>query len=202
LGVEPADISIVPANQASWADLAAVFGKTGYPARCFCQKLKLSGRDWHYRRFPVEELAFRLREQTDCGHPDSDQTSGLVAYVGGEPAGWCSVEPRSEFIRLGQTPWKGRYEEPSESSVWAISCFVTRVGFRRQGLTRTLARAAAEFARERGAAAIEGYPMDVPAGEEITWGENHVGSRSVFAAAGFTEVSRPSKRRVVMRIDF
>jgi hypothetical protein len=39
-------------------------------------------------------------------------------------------------------------------------------------------------------------------GEEITWGELHVGSRSIFAAAGFGEVSRPSLRRVAMRIDF
>jgi hypothetical protein len=36
----------------------------------------------------------------------------------------------------------------------------------------------------------------------ITIDEIHVGSRSVFDAAGFTEVSRPTKRRVVMRIDF
>jgi hypothetical protein len=33
-------------------------------------------------------------------------------------------------------------------------------------------------------------------------GELHVGTRSVFAEAGFTEVGRPSVRRVVMRIDF
>jgi len=39
-------------------------------------------------------------------------------------------------------------------------------------------------------------------GKEITWGELHVGSRSIFAAAGFAEVSRPTLRRVVMRIDF
>ena len=32
--------------------------------------------------------------------------------------------------------------------------------------------------------------------------ELHVGSRSVFADAGFTEVGRPTVRRVVMRIDF
>jgi hypothetical protein len=38
-------------------------------------------------------------------------------------------------------------------------------------------------------------------GKEITWGELHVGSRSSFADAGFTEVSRPMLRRVVMRID-
>jgi hypothetical protein len=29
-----------------------------------------------------------------------------------------------------------------------------------------------------------------------------VGARSVFAAAGFREVSRPGKRRVVMRVEF
>jgi hypothetical protein len=32
--------------------------------------------------------------------------------------------------------------------------------------------------------------------------ELHVGSRSTFAAAGFAEVSHPTLRRVVMRIDF
>jgi len=32
--------------------------------------------------------------------------------------------------------------------------------------------------------------------------ELHVGTRSAFAAAGFVEVSRPTLRRVVMRIDF
>ncbi|MCA1570392.1 MAG: GNAT family N-acetyltransferase, partial [Chloroflexi bacterium] len=39
-------------------------------------------------------------------------------------------------------------------------------------------------------------------GEDITWGELHVGTRSIFAAAGFDEVRRPTPRRVVMRIDF
>ena len=38
--------------------------------------------------------------------------------------------------------------------------------------------------------------------QEITWVELHVNSRSIFAAAGFTEVSHPTLRRVVMRIDF
>ena len=39
-------------------------------------------------------------------------------------------------------------------------------------------------------------------GQDVTWGELNVGTRSMFAASGFTEVSRPSLRRVVMRIDF
>jgi hypothetical protein len=49
---------------------------------------------------------------------------------------------------------------------------------------------------------LEGYPMLTEPGKEITWGELHVGSRNIFAAAGFAEVSRPNQRRVVMRIDF
>jgi hypothetical protein len=32
--------------------------------------------------------------------------------------------------------------------------------------------------------------------------ELHVGTVDIFAAAGFVEVSRPTFRRVVMRVDF
>jgi hypothetical protein len=39
-------------------------------------------------------------------------------------------------------------------------------------------------------------------GKEITWGELHVGARQVFAHAGFEEVSHPTARRAVMRMDF
>jgi hypothetical protein len=39
-------------------------------------------------------------------------------------------------------------------------------------------------------------------GQQITWDEIHVGSRSIFAAAGLAEVSHPTPRRVVMRIEF
>jgi hypothetical protein len=39
-------------------------------------------------------------------------------------------------------------------------------------------------------------------GQEVMAVELHVGSRSIFAAAGFAEVSSPTPRRVVMRIDF
>jgi hypothetical protein len=40
------------------------------------------------------------------------------------------------------------------------------------------------------------------AGKDVPWGELHVGHVSIFAAAGFAEVSRPTLRRAVMRIDF
>ncbi len=194
-------ISIVPANQASWEDLQAVFGTRGAAHTCQCQRYKLRPRE-AFRSFPVQERADRLRRQTGCGHPDATTTSGLVAYVAGEPAGWCAVEPRTAYeglIRNARVPWEGRDEDKADDGVWAITCLLTRVGFRRRGVSRALAAAAVDLARERGALAVEAYPITTT---KVIQEELHVGTRSVFAAAGLAEVSRPTLRRVVMRIDF
>jgi GNAT superfamily N-acetyltransferase len=199
-----AEVTIVPANEASWDDLQTVLGTRGDPARCHCQRYKMQPKE-SWASVGAEELAYRLREQTDCGHPASDSTSGLVAYLDGEPVGWCAVEPRSVYPRLlrnCRVPWFGRDEDKADDSVWAVTCFVTRTDLRRRGISRALARAAVDFARERGVRALEGYPMIAEPGTEILWGELHVGSRSIFEAAGFAEVSHPTLRRVVMRIDF
>ncbi|WP_249998926.1 GNAT family N-acetyltransferase [Actinoplanes sp. M2I2] len=193
-------VSVVPANEASWDDLQTVFGRGG-AATCQCQRIKLGDRDWF--AMAVEERAHRLREETDCGHPEAEGTSGLVAYRDGEPVGWVAVEPRAGYRRLrgSSVPWAGRDEDPDDPDVWAVVCFAIRPGHRRQGLTRPLARAAAEYARAHGAKAVEGYPMVPRDGQNVSWGEMNVGSRGTFLAAGFREVAHPTTRRVVMRLD-
>ncbi len=196
-----AGISVAPANEASWEDLQTVFGTRGQASRCQCQRYKLRPRE-SFRSFPAEERAHRLREQTDCGHRESGTTSGLIAYLDGEPVGWCAVEPRTTYgglLRTFRVPWEGRAEDKTDDSVWAVTCFFTRAGFRKRGVSRALARAAVDFARERGARAVEGYPMTT---KDVILEELHVGTEGVFAAAGFSEVNRPTLRRVVMRIDF
>ena len=198
------ELTVVPANAASWEDVQAVLGVRGDAARCQCQRFKMSpGESW--QSVGAEELSHRLREQADCDQEQAPSTAGLVAYLAGEPVGWCAVEPRTAYRRLlrdNRVPWVGRAEDKADGSVWAVTCFVTRVGFRRQGVSAALARAAVDHARQRGARALEGYPMVLPAGQEVLLGELHVGTRSTFVAAGFTEVSAPTKRRVVMRVDF
>lgn len=200
--ISPDDLHIVPANEASWADLRAIFGDADYPFRCQCQRFKIRDRDW--AGVPQPERADRLRAQTHCGDPDAGSTTGLVAYLDGEPVGWCAVEPRTAYPRLlrTRTPWTGRTEDKTDDTVWVVTCFLTRKGFRKRGVTYGLAGATIDFARRRGARALEAYTMITEPGVEITWGELHVGSRNVFADAGFREVSHPSPRRVVMRIDF
>jgi GNAT superfamily N-acetyltransferase len=197
-------VTVRPANEASCADLDAIFGPRGETGKCRCQRVRLAHGAW--RAMPVWERADRLRMQTGCGDPAAASTSGIVAWRDGTPVGWCAVEPRTAYRRLHQPqvtiPWVGRAEDPQDASVWAVACFVTRAGYRKQGIATALARAAVDHARAGGAQALEGYPMLTREGKDIPWGELSVGSRNMFLAAGFTEVGRPATRRVVMRIDF
>jgi GNAT superfamily N-acetyltransferase len=194
-------ISVVPANEASWGDLQTVFGMRGPASRCQCQRYKLQRRE-SFASFPVEERAYRLRQQTESGERQSQRTSGLVAFLDGKPAGWCAVEPRTAYgglLRNNRVPWSGRTEDKSDDSIWAVTCIFTRAGFRRRGVGRALALASVDHARERGARALEAYPITTT---DVIPEELHVGTRAMFAAAGFTAVSNPTQRRVVMRIDF
>jgi GNAT superfamily N-acetyltransferase len=201
--IPPERLTIIPANEASWDDIAAIFGTTDYPGRCQCQRFKVRGWIWGSST-TVEQRTEMLREQTRCDDPGTGTTSGLVAYLDGEPVGWVAVEPRTEYPKLRTTriPWTGRDEDKDDDQIWAVTCFAVRKGFRGRGITYALAQATVGYARERGARALEAYSMITQPGKEITWGELHVGARQVFEEAGFKEVTHPTVRRVVMRIDF
>jgi GNAT superfamily N-acetyltransferase len=194
-------LAIVPANEASLDDFAVMLGTRGTAQRCWCQRFRLE-RGEAFGNFPVEERAARLAEQTNCGDDDADETSGLVAYLDGEPVGWTAVAPRADYgglLRTFRVPWEGRDEDRTDRSVWALTCLFVRAGFRRRGISRALAAAAVPFARDRGARALEAYPILTTA---VIEEELLVGTEPTFTAAGLRVVSRPSPRRAVMRIDF
>lgn len=99
--------------------------------KCYCQHFKTRDRDWSSQS--ILDRRESLRAQTRCDDPSAPTTSGLVAYLGAEPAGaepvgWVAVEPRTEYPRLTRvrTVWSGRQEDKADDSVWAVTCFVTR----------------------------------------------------------------------------
>lgn len=98
-------VRVLPANEATWRDLVAVFGTVDYPARCQCQRFKVEG--WIWRDSSQDERTAALRAQTRCGQPGAAATSGLVAYLD-EPAGWVAegypmeTEPGKE-VTWGET---------------------------------------------------------------------------------------------------
>ncbi len=199
--IEEAQVTFVPANEASWEDLQAVFG-TADAGQCQCQRFKIRG--WIWRDSTLDERIGMLQDQTACGTPDAPSTSGLVAYVDDQPAGWVAVEPRTSYpkLRTSRVPWTDRSEDKDDDSIWAVTCMVVRKGFRGRGLTYLLARATISYALDCGARALEAYPMFTQPGKTITWGELHVGPHQAFEEAGFKQITHPTLRRTVMRINF
>lgn len=189
----PVAITVRPVSEALFDDVQTVFGTRGQAAHCQCQGYRLG---WHAQHSDnVQGRRELLRDQVIEGH-------GLVAYLDGEPVGWCSVAPRSDYPYLRQTTWKGRNENREDASIWAVTCLVTRAGFRRQGVSRALVGATIDLARDGGARVLEAYPMKPAPGKDVPWGEMHVGALSAFLAAGFRVVHVPSLRRAIVRYDF
>ncbi len=191
---------IVPANQASVADLDAIYGGHGAGTGCRCQWFKLERKE-SLGDIGKAGLRQRQLQQAGCGDPESTTTSGLVGYLDDEPVAWVAVEPRPSYpglLRVYRVPWDGRNEDKTDPSVWAITCLYTRAGYRGRGISTLMATAAVEFARENDAAAVEAYPITQGA---LSY-ERRVGTPATFSAAGLQEVHRPSKRRIVMRLEF
>ncbi|GAB3685046.1 GNAT family N-acetyltransferase [Angustibacter aerolatus] len=192
-----AAVTVRPVGAAGWDDLQTVFGTRGTAPVCQCQRFRLE-RGECFESFPAEERADRLRQQVEG---DDGPGPGLLAHLDGEPVGWCAVGPRAGYpglVRSSRAAWSGRDEDRTDPTVWAVTCLFTRAGYRRRGVSKTLARAAVEHARRHGALAIEAYPMTTT---QVIVQELGVGTTSAFQAAGFREISRPTPRRAVMRLD-
>ncbi|TFC88910.1 GNAT family N-acetyltransferase [Cryobacterium sp. TmT2-59] len=177
-------------------DLERVLGTRGDPAGCWCQYFKLQGKAW--AEVTTDACAGMLREQVRASSPGP----GVVAYLDEEAVGWCAVEPKTAYPRLRRTKVvvQGSRHEADHASVWAVTCFVVRVGYRRRGVAAALLRAAVEQARSQGARVIEGYPVDVTRRPGAPSAELYHGTQTLFTAAGFAVVSRPTEDRSVMEL--
>ena len=158
-------------------------------AGCWCMAYRDS-------RVPNEERPAYMRDE--CTR---EPGPGVLAYLDGVVAGWCSVAPRSTYRRLMNSR---TIPFVDEREAWSIVCFVVRAGFRRQGLMHHLLAGAVDHASAHGAQVVEGYPVDVGAGERVDVISGYVGTRGLFEAAGFA-LSGPTsghsggRARVVMR---
>ena len=177
-----------PVTPARWPDLVRLFGPRGACAGCWCMWSRLSAAE--FERGKGERNRRALKRLVDAGGP-----VGLLAYMDGEPAGWCAVAPREQYARLARS----RVLAPvDERPAWSVPCFFVGRAHRGRGVGRALLAAAVAFARGRGAARVEGYPLD-PRGKRIADVWAWFGLASTFEAAGFREVARRSPTRPIMR---
>jgi GNAT superfamily N-acetyltransferase len=185
-------IAVHPSTPDRWDDLVEVFDGPGDPGRCWCQ--------WFFRgaqadRVHADRNRAALADQVQQGPP------GVLGYVDGVPQGWAAVAPRPGYTRLTRSALLRDVpaDELGDPAVWSVTCFAVRRPARRQGLAAALLDGAVELARARGAAVVEGYPVDLAGRKGISSAALYHGPLSVFLRAGFTEVARPAPDRPVVR---
>jgi GNAT superfamily N-acetyltransferase len=180
--------AIHPLTIERWNDLVALFGERGACGGCWCMWWRLARRAFENGKGAGNRRA--LRSIVAAG-----RVPGLIAYVDGTPAGWCSVAPREEYPVLSRS----RVLAPvDELPVWSIVCFFIARPFRKTGLAGALIKGALAFAKRRGARIVEGYPVE-PAATSYPDAFAYTGLASSFRRAGFVEVARRSATRPLMR---
>jgi GNAT superfamily N-acetyltransferase len=126
---------------------------------------------------------------------------GVIAYVGDKPVGWSRVGPRDSFPGVRTNRALARLLPDLDASIWWATCFVVDSRHRRAGIGGALLRADVELARDHGASAVEGHPVDVSAlkATKVSGSAIYTGTVALFTAAGFVEVGRTAPTRPVMR---
>ncbi len=182
-----AEIDVQPVTPERWGDLEELFVREGPrggrppTAWCWCMWWRDRSHDAAHNRAAMSEIVAAGREP------------GLLAYLGGEPAGWIAVAPRDDYAQLMRSPTL-KPQDPDEDGVFAIVCFYVHSSTRRRGVARRLVRGAVEHARARGATALEAYAADRLGGTSST---DFMGVAGWFVEEGFRPVRRARSKTVV-----
>lgn len=187
------DIEVRPATE--FDDVATLVGpKKPTSNVCFCLSYRIGSK---------ENVALKGAARADRvrGLCHEDPPPGVIAYLDDEPVGWAAVYPRSgtSFARNRLIP------HVDDLDVWSLWCIRVRPGHRKQGISHALIEGAVAYARQRGAPAIEAYPVDNK-GERVNLTMAYVGTRALFESAGFTKAADTGSvldgfPRVLMRLD-
>jgi GNAT superfamily N-acetyltransferase len=191
-------VRVQPVTADRWDDFVTVFGQRGNdPSWCWCRLFLSSGTDESSSSGPTPDNRQALRQEIT----HAATAPGLIAYVDDHPVGWTRVGPRSAFPRVGGNRALARVLT-DDPGAWWVTCFAIDSRRRRSGVASALLEAAVTFARNHGATAVQGHPVDVAAlrATRVSGSALYTGTMAMFAAAGFSEVARTFPTRPVMQL--
>ncbi len=110
---------------------------------------------------------------------------GYILYVENQPVGWCQVGKRDRLTKLV----KQNKLEPNPE-IWAITCFVIRPEFRRQGMASYMLKVILEDLKKRDVTVVEAYPKRTESTES---GEHWKGPENMYIRAGFVSKSKSAE---------
>ena len=193
------DLQILPLTADRFADLDGLFA-TGDPRWCWCMYFRARGRSW------ANSSAASNRADLEALTTQADRSRsvapGLVAYRDGAAIGWVSLGPREDYERLA---YSKMLHPVDDRPVWSIVCFVVAGRQRGKGVATALLDAAIAYARERGAATLEAYPIHEGRGR-VSSNAAYTGTQGMFERAGFEIVelrqwNETSPPRPIMRLE-
>jgi GNAT superfamily N-acetyltransferase len=172
-----------------WDDLVALFGDNGAYANCWCMWWRTTAAQFDEG---IKGRGAGNREAMKSLVSEG-RVPGLLAYKGGEPVGWVSVAPRSEFGRVERSPI---LKPVDDEAAWAIVCFYIDKRHRGEGVGKALLDAAVKHVAKKGGRLVEGYPVH-PDGKTAA-ASAYTGVVSMFENAGFDQVARrkPTSRSI------
>ena len=192
------DSNAHPLTPERWDDLVTVFGGNdgkGECGRCWCMW-------WRLPRRGIGEGLGKGNKALFKGRVDAGPPPGLVGYdEAGTPVGWVQVGPRADVPE-----WNGarRLTAPldpadaADPTMWGISCFVVRAGYRRRGYFTELLDAAIDWARKNGALALDACPVETE--ERRPASALYHGLAPAFRCRGFVELTRRRPDRPLVRL--
>ncbi len=178
------DLRLLPLTPDLWPALEDLFGQRGACNGCWCMYWRIGS---HYRKHPSEINKTEFHRIVAEGPPP-----GIIAFDGELAVAWCQLTPRNALTWLDRS-----WVRIDDRSVWSISCFYVRIGYRKRGITAALIEAAAKMAKAAGISALEAYPLD----RSLSPSASSTGFVSTFRRAGFKVVAHRTPPRPVMRLE-
>jgi GNAT superfamily N-acetyltransferase len=118
---------VTPERLADLDRFSQAHGKFRY---CSCMRWRLISTE--YQRSTKETRVAALEERVSA-----DTAVSVLAYLDGEPVGWCSVAPRETYAALERYQVLARVDD---APVWSVVCFFVDRKVHRKGVTRGLLR--------------------------------------------------------------
>ena len=111
-----------------WDDFEKLFGQKGACAGCWCQywRMSNSNKEWENKKGRKNKAASKKLIL-------SGSMTGLLAYDGDAPVGWCSYGPREVYTRINMMK---AFQRDDTNGVWCINCFFISKNYRGRGLAR------------------------------------------------------------------
>lgn len=146
-----------------------------------------TGKSWETCKGAPNRKAFKALVETG-------KATGVLAFQGRTPVGWCSVGPRADYAYLARAR---KIPPPVSDKTWSIACFFIAKEMRRAGVGGILLRGAVDLARRKKADFPEGYPSaPKPPAARMPDAFAHTGLAKQFEAAGFHRVADAGARKV------